>query len=151
MSEYKYELVVVFDPDLDESAVSAQMEKIEAVVAAHDGTIEKKDIWGKKQLAYPIRKRSYGTYVVVVISGNNALVAELTRQLRINDAVLRFLFVKKDKFAPDFKLPVDEPADTRSRSRAPGRRRGGEFEEGQEEREDEEAAGERRSRAASRG
>ncbi|HQH28427.1 MAG TPA: 30S ribosomal protein S6, partial [Oligoflexia bacterium] len=98
----KYEVVVVLDTDLDDEGVKQQMEKIEATVAAHSGAVEVRDVWGRKQLAYPIKKKQSGIFVLLVVTGDNRLVSDLKRQLRINDAVLRSFIVRKDKFAPDF-------------------------------------------------
>jgi small subunit ribosomal protein S6 len=97
----RYEVVVVFDADLGEEAISQQVEKIEALLASHGGAVETKDVWGHRALAYTIKKKQYGIYVLLVVSGEGTLVADLRRQLRINDAVLRFFVAKKDKYAPD--------------------------------------------------
>ena len=97
----RYEAVVVFDPNLNEAEVGPQIEKIDAIVKSHAGAIERQDVWGRRELCYKIKKKSHGIYVVLVLSGNNTLVADLRRQLRINDAVLRSLIVDKDQYAPD--------------------------------------------------
>lgn len=104
----RYEMVVCFDPDLDEAALKVQIEKIEAVVKAHSGAIESKDVWGKRALAYPIKKKNFGSFVLLIANGDTTLIAELRRQLRINDQVLRFMLTKKDKFSPDFVNRVRE-------------------------------------------
>ena len=98
----KYEIVIVVDPDQDESGVSAMISKVSEIVKTHSGEVERVDNWGRRQLAYPIRKKEYGTYVVFIATGDNALVSEINRQLRITDELLRFLVVHKDKYAPDF-------------------------------------------------
>ena len=98
----EYEAVVVFEPDTDDAGAKAQVGKIEGTVSAHGGEIIKRDFWGRRPLAYPIRKKNYGIYVLLNFSGDSGLVADLNRQLRINDAVLRSIVVTKDKFAPDF-------------------------------------------------
>lgn len=98
----KYEVVVVFDADLGDDAISQQVDKIGAIVSSHGGAVETKDIWGRRALAYTIKKKQYGAFVLLVVSGESTLVADLRRQLRINDAVLRFFVAKKDKYAPDF-------------------------------------------------
>lgn len=98
-----YELVIVFNPDFEsEGPLREQVEKVKSVIQASNGSVLQEHVWGKRQLAYLINKRQYGVYVVLVISGPNDLVKTLERQLTINDGVLRFLIVKKDKFAPDF-------------------------------------------------
>jgi small subunit ribosomal protein S6 len=89
------------DPDQDDSGVEAMLTKVKGIVAAHEGEVERVDLWGRRQLAYPIRKKEYGTYVALIATGNASLVSDLNRQLRITDELLRFLVVHKDKYAPD--------------------------------------------------
>lgn len=103
-----YEAVVVYSSDLDESGVNAQLEKFDSIVKSHNGKITKTDIWGRRELSYQINNKQYGIYVVLVFEGENTLVTDLRRQLKINDAVIRSLIVKKDKFAPDFVLKREE-------------------------------------------
>ena len=96
-----YEAVVIFNAQLDDATVKDQVQKIKTLVESHQGKIEKESIWGNRQLAYEIKKQDHGIYVFFLFTGNNQLVSNLNRQLRINDSVLRHLVVKKDKFAPD--------------------------------------------------
>ena len=114
----RYELVVVFDPALTDSDITTQIEKIETVVKAHGGAVEKQDLWGRRDLAYKINKTSQGFYAILVISGDNSLVSDLKRQLRISDSVMRSLIVIKDKYAPDSVRPVSDLAPMRE-SRSP--------------------------------
>ncbi len=102
MKSYRYETVVVFATDMDEAGVNAQIDRIETVVRAHNGSIEKRDIWGRRELAYKIGKRTHGIYCCLVYSGDATLVADLDRQLKINESVLRHLIVEKDAYAPDW-------------------------------------------------
>lgn len=97
----KYEVIVIFDPDLDDEGVRSQIEKIASIVQAHGGSVEQEDLWGRRPLGYPIKKKQHGTMVLLIVSGDNTFVADLRRQLRINDQVLRVSVVNKDKFAPD--------------------------------------------------
>ena len=117
----KYEIVIVVDPDQDESGVSAMISKVSEIVKTHSGEVERVDNWGRRQLAYPIRKKEYGTYVVFIATGDNALVSEINRQLRITDELLRFLVVHKDKYAPDF---VPKAKEEGKPERRPDRGRG---------------------------
>ena len=100
--EKRYETVIIFDSNLSEADIATQLERIEAIIQSHSGAIYKKDIWGRRELAYKIAKRDYGMYVVLVFSGDNSVVVDLRRQLKINEAVIRFLIVDKDDYAPDF-------------------------------------------------
>ena len=97
----RYEGIFIFAPELDETAVREQIEKIETLAKAHGGTIEQQDIWGRRELGYKMKKKSYGVYVCLVFSGDGSLVASLDRQMRIAECVLRHMVVAKDKDAPD--------------------------------------------------
>ena len=105
-----YEAVIVFDSSLSDADVAAQLDRVEAIIGAHvvegeTSQVSKRDVWGRRQLAYKIGKKDYGIYAYMVFSGSSTLVADLRRQLRINDSVIRSLVVKKDKFAPDLLRP----------------------------------------------
>lgn len=102
MKNYQYESVIIYLSDLDEKGVDSQIEKVEAMIASHTGTVDQKEIWGRRELAYKISKKSHGIYVLLVFTGDNSLVADLDRQLKINESVLRHMIVKKDEFAPDW-------------------------------------------------
>lgn len=126
----RYETVVVFDPSVAEADLAGQYEKIESIIKSHDGAVERKDVWGLRHLAYKINKKDQGYYVVFIHTGGNKLIADLRRQLRINDSVLRFLTVQKDKYAPDMIRPPADPHDSyRSEGYGGGFREGG-FREG---------------------
>lgn len=116
MKSYRYETVIVFNSDLDEKSVNAQIDRVQAIIGEHNGKIEKRDLWGRRELAYKIGKRTHGIYVCLVFSGEHAVVADLDRQLRINESVLRHIVVTKDKFAPDWvpgrRLDDTMPLDT---------------------------------------
>lgn len=112
----KYEIVIVVDPDQNEEGVQAMISKVEGIVGQHEGSVERVDNWGRRQLAYPINKKEYGTYVVLIATGNAKLVSELNRQLRIVDELLRFLVVHKDKYAPDFVPKAKEEGRPERRS-----------------------------------
>lgn len=101
LSLARIEAVIILNPDLDEAGVAQQLEKVSAVVAAHAGSIISKDVWGRRNLSYKIKKRSAGIYTLLVVEGDNSLVADLDRQLKINEQVLRHMLVRKDRFAPD--------------------------------------------------
>ena len=100
----KYEVVIVFNPDLEGDALGAEMDKLAAIARDCGGSIDKREIWGRRQLAYPIRDRDYGMYVVMVATGDENFVSTARRQLRLNESVLRELIVIKDKYAPDLVI-----------------------------------------------
>jgi small subunit ribosomal protein S6 len=98
-----YELIMVFNPNTQDSAVEERINKIEELLKNHNGQIEKKDIWGKRSLAYPIGNFKYGLFVVLTIRSEGTVVTEINRQLRISDEVLRNSLVTKDQYSPDLE------------------------------------------------
>lgn len=109
----RYELVAIFDPALTDTEVSDQVEKISTIIKSHDGEIEKNDLWGRRELAYEINRKTHGIYVVLVFNGKSTVVTDLKRQLRINESVMRSLIVKKDQYAPDLQKSAFEEKSTR--------------------------------------
>lgn len=108
MEKKDYETVIVYDAVLDESAVNKELSKVEDIIKAHGGVIKKKSIAGRKKLAFPIKHKEFGVYVLLVHDGDNKIGADLERQFQINEVVLRHLVVKKDKYAPDGELVLEE-------------------------------------------
>lgn len=90
-----YEVVMILKPDLGEEATAALVEKFKAVIEQR-GTVAEVDEWGKRHLAYPIDDINEGYYVLMTFTAEPALPAELDRQMRINDNVMRSLIVCKD-------------------------------------------------------
>ncbi|MFZ0157538.1 MAG: 30S ribosomal protein S6 [Kineosporiaceae bacterium] len=91
-----YELMVILDPDLEERTVAPSLDKFLNVVRKGGGTIENVNIWGRRKLAYEIKKKSEGIYAVVDMSTEPAVAKELDRQLNLNEAVLRTKLVRPD-------------------------------------------------------
>lgn len=89
MSLRPYEIMIILDPDVEERTVNTSLEKYLAVVATDGGTIDNVDVWGRRRLAYDIKKKSEGIYAVVTFSAAPATAAELDRQLGLNESVLR--------------------------------------------------------------
>ncbi|MFD6856453.1 30S ribosomal protein S6 [Rhodococcus sp. NPDC060086] len=84
-----YELMIILDPSLDERTVAPSLETFLNVIRQEGGTVDKVEVWGKRRLAYEIAKNAEGIYAVVDISATPAAVAELDRQLGLNESVLR--------------------------------------------------------------
>lgn len=97
----KYETFFIIDPDLPDEVVAAAEEKIKAIVTSDAGQVITYVSWGKKKLAYPVKKRTRGHYILMEYSGGPELVAELERNLRLDERVLKFITVKlDDRFDP---------------------------------------------------
>ena len=84
-----YEMMIILDPSLEENTVQPSLEQFLTVVSAGGGSVDKVDVWGRRRLAYEIDKRSEGIYAVIDMNAGPDSVAELDRQLGLNEAVLR--------------------------------------------------------------
>jgi len=91
----EYELIVILHPDLDENAFKDILDRVSGWITQDGGEITKTDIWGKRTLAYPIRKQREGQYVLMNTKMNPQLGAVLERNLRYIESVLRYLIVAK--------------------------------------------------------
>jgi small subunit ribosomal protein S6 len=83
-----YELMVILDPELEERTIAPSLDRFLSVVTKAGGTV-KTEIWGRRRLAYEIKKQVEGIYAIVTIESEPAAVAELDRQLNLNESVLR--------------------------------------------------------------
>lgn len=86
---HQYELMVILDPEIDERTVAPSLDKFLNVIRNDGGTIENVDIWGRRRLAYEIKKKAEGIYAVVNFTANSDATVELDRQLKLSEAVLR--------------------------------------------------------------
>ena len=103
---HKYELMVILDPELDERTVQPSLDQFLTVIREDGGTVESLEIWGKRRLAYEIQKKSEGIYAVVNFTATPAATAELDRQLRLNEAVMRTKVLRAEDVA--FRIGQDE-------------------------------------------
>ena len=85
----QYELMVILDPETEERTVDKTMDKFLTVVKTDGGTVDNVDIWGRRRLAYDIKKKSEGIYVVVTMTAEPATAQELDRQLNLSESVMR--------------------------------------------------------------
>jgi small subunit ribosomal protein S6 len=87
----EYELVFIVHPDLEENALNEAIAKVQGWITDGGGQVTKTDLWGKRKLAYPIRKQTQGHYVLMNVSMAPAFGVQLERNLRIYEPVMRFL------------------------------------------------------------
>lgn len=98
----KYETFFILDPDLPDEVNAAVDEKFKSVITSNDGMLLSYTSWGKKKLAYPVKKRTRGHYVLMEYAGGAKLVAELERNMRLDERLLKFITVKlEDRFDPE--------------------------------------------------
>ena len=91
-----YELLFFVDPNLDPETRLAVMKRIDNTIAEGNGKVDNVDEWGKRKLAYEIDKLPEGDYTLINFHADPASIAELDRVLRITDAVIRHMIVRRD-------------------------------------------------------
>ena len=91
-----YEVVVIIDPEVDDRQVNGLLEKPLAGLTKAGGTVDNLDIWGRRKLAYDIRKKSEGIYAVINLTAESATALELDRQLNLNESVMRTKLLRPD-------------------------------------------------------
>ncbi len=91
-----YEMMVILDPQLDERTVAPSLDGLLGVVTAQGGSVEKVEVWGRRRLSFEILKHTEGIYAVVDVTCEPATVAELDRQLSLNETVLRTKVLRRE-------------------------------------------------------
>lgn len=92
----KYESVVIINPNLENEAIKALLNKFSDLINSN-GTVNSVEELGKKKLAYEIKKLSEGYYVVLKFEAKPELISELERVYRITDEVIKFIVVKEEE------------------------------------------------------
>lgn len=92
----QYETGFVLSPGLSEEDALAFIRQMADVVTQKKGKMVKQDIWGKRRLAFPIKRYSEGIYVFFLYEGPGDISQEMERRFKQSDSVIRFLTIKKD-------------------------------------------------------
>ena len=92
----QYEVTYIVHPDLDETAFGEINERVQGWIANAGGKVVKVDLWGKRKLAYEIRKQTEGQYVLLETEMSPEFCVELERNLRLLEPVMRFLIIAKE-------------------------------------------------------
>jgi small subunit ribosomal protein S6 len=97
----RYEVVFIVHPDLTDEELKAVADRYGELIAAQKGTVIKTEDWGRRKLAYDIKKQSKGAYFLIDFYGSGNMIKEIERNFNIDDKILKFLTVKtKDPFDP---------------------------------------------------
>ena len=94
----EYELTVLIHPDL-EADLDKALDKVKSLITDNGGEIIKEDNWGKKKLAYSIRREDFAVYVYFEVKLPAEALLKISNVLYITDEVLRYLLVKADEKA----------------------------------------------------
>ena len=92
-----YEVMVILDPSLEERTIEPSLDKYLNVIRKDGGSVDKVDVWGRRRLAYEIKKNAEAIYVVISLQAEPATVKEFDRQLTLNESILRTKVIKPGK------------------------------------------------------
>src|SRR5271169_1426338 len=90
----EYETIYIMRSDVDGEAAERVQARVADAIAREQGKVVKVEGWGRRRLAYPIRKQRKGVYVYLKYAGGGGLVAEVERNLKLQDAVIKFMTVQ---------------------------------------------------------
>ncbi len=99
-----YEALIAYHPEIGETAIKEQIERVKQIIEGQGGEITQVVEWGLRDLSYRIKKQRRAFYVVLVFKGTGATVAELERNLRIFEQVLRYMTTQIDPNRPPIEL-----------------------------------------------
>lgn len=99
MKYAQYESVVIINAALEDEQVDSTVARLKEVITSHGGEIAAVDKWGRKRLAYPIKKAKSGYYVVYRFKAPTDLIAVLERNYRLDENIFRYLTISLNKFA----------------------------------------------------
>jgi small subunit ribosomal protein S6 len=92
-----YELLFIVQPEVDEDGLRAVTEGVQQVITDNGGEIVRVDLMGRRRLAYPIRKRDAGFYVLVHAKMERPAILEVERHVKLSEDILRHLLVRLDE------------------------------------------------------
>ena len=93
----RYETILIAHVDLSEDELNQLISRYETIITGQKGILVKVERWGKRKLAYLVRKQARGTYVLFEYAGASGVVNELERNLKIDDRILKFMTVFKEE------------------------------------------------------
>ncbi|HOK07579.1 MAG TPA: 30S ribosomal protein S6 [Syntrophales bacterium] len=93
----RYESIFIIHPDLPDVEINETVDRYAAIIENQAGKLVKIEKWGKRKLAYEIKKQTRGYYVLMDYVGAPGVVSELERNFKIDDKVLKYMTVKRDE------------------------------------------------------
>ncbi|HEV8682668.1 MAG TPA: 30S ribosomal protein S6 [Actinomycetota bacterium] len=91
----EYELMLIVDPDVDETALTGVVDRVSGIITGRGGEVKNVDRWGRRRLTFEIKRRTEGQYVVMRFQAEPETVEQLERSLHLADEVIRHKVVKR--------------------------------------------------------
>lgn len=92
-----YELTVVFSPEISDEDLPAEIEKLNQLIAQKGGEVVETNRWGRRRLAYPIKKYKEGNYVLTLVKMDANMALDLDSGLGSAEQIIRYLLVRPEK------------------------------------------------------
>ncbi len=89
-----YELIVILSPEIGDDAVTESIDRVSQSITSHGGEVVEVNHWGRRRLAYPIKRHMEGNYVASQVKMDPTQIVEFENSLRISEDVIRHLIVK---------------------------------------------------------
>jgi small subunit ribosomal protein S6 len=115
-----YEVMYIVDPETPADKLEKLNEAVGKLIEKEGGTVVRMDDGGRRTLAYPIKKKTEGFYILFEIEGSGQEIAELERRMRVNDMIIRYVTVRVDedrKKAEKMRLKREKRTNQRSKFR----------------------------------
>lgn len=96
MEKRVYEMMYIAIPDISDDELAKLNDSLQKVIESQGGKVVKIEDWGKRRLAYEIKHKKEGRYVLFEIEGSGREIAELERRMRVNDYIMRYMTVRVD-------------------------------------------------------
>ena len=90
-----YEVIFIVHPDLDENALKGVVDRVQTWITSAGGSVDKVDNWGKRRMAYAIRKQREGQYIYMDAQFAPTFSAELERDMRFLEPIMRYSIISK--------------------------------------------------------
>lgn len=97
MANRTYEVMYIIDPETAADKITKLNDAVGKLIAKEGGSVVRMDDIGRRNLAYPIQKKTEGHYVLFEIEGSGQEIAELERRMRVNDMIMRYMTVRVDE------------------------------------------------------
>lgn len=114
----EYEVMLVIDSGYDEENAESVLKKFEGLLAEHQGSVLETERWGKRRLAYPIKKKFYGFYVLMNANIPGEAIQPIRKYLDRSEAILRYSFLHLDKRTKKLILKQEQIKKARSLKKA---------------------------------
>ena len=91
-----YEALYIVAPDMDDDAIQAVAQGVEDLITSNGGTIARSEHWGRRKLAYEVKKHGEGYYVLLRFDAEPGVVKKLDNMFKLSESVIRFLILSLD-------------------------------------------------------